>query len=106
LLFHLRSLSEAVGLTDKLKDMPFACEPIQKGCEHNFISGYTATAADVTDERKRASGQVRKPASNPVRKVLLEATESVAEHHFLLRIAYTALLVTIHTGSLSRKRDS
>jgi len=38
LLFHLRSLPEAVGLTDKLKDMPFACEPIQKGCGHNFIS--------------------------------------------------------------------
>jgi hypothetical protein len=28
---------EAVRLTDKLKDMPFACEPIQQGGRHNFI---------------------------------------------------------------------
>jgi len=84
LLFHLRSLPEAVGLTDKLKDMPFACEPIQKGCGHNFISGLNASAVDVTDKRKLASWQARCPASNPVREVLLEAMESIVGHRIRL----------------------
>src|SRR6266702_6159589 len=37
LLFHVRPLTEAVGLTDKLKNMAFACQPIQEGCRHNLI---------------------------------------------------------------------
>jgi len=30
-------LPEAIGLSDELKDVPFACQPIQQGGRHNFI---------------------------------------------------------------------
>lgn len=37
LFFSLHSLPEAIGLSDQLKDVPFACQPIQQGGRHNFI---------------------------------------------------------------------
>ena len=52
LLFHLYALAEAVGLTDKLKDMAFACQPMQKRSGHDLMAknGVPVSKAQVRGE--------------------------------------------------------
>ena len=37
MLFHLDSLTETIGLSDKFKNMRLVCEPIQKRSCHNLV---------------------------------------------------------------------
>ena len=44
-------MPEAIGLTDKLNDMPFARQPVQKrGC-HDIITNNTVPYEEINDPR-------------------------------------------------------